>query len=515
MKENAGGLQLLSPTLQRGLQKTKSALSNNQTETPVKKPLPVAVFDFDGFTLDAVRRRHEKEEERASSNQKQGGNRSFLQSMSTTTTSSSFAESPPSPSMLRPSSRYQSSERPTSSSGDAFETGSIRSLEDFEWGAGPSVRNGQRMTSSNQYQQQFNSFSTSTLNKRLSMASSNTSSSLPPQSLPGFAPIKEKAEVVMQGYLQRRRGRVIKRWKTQYCLLKADHKLSFYANENTVNGKLEGRFQVLRVTYLERHGSFQVIGVGVDETLFKEEFRAVNEDGWRSWFRAFRGFFDEISLREAYDRIPELEFESDSQSGNNLQYGDEDDQDFVQEVEEMIMRPYAFGASSTTSSPRRKHSDYDTRNSLSNLSNLSGASGSYGQSHQQPRRKASTVVRPSVEPVRRPLSNQLDLNELADDLPMYLSSSQLGNKFASSQNAQVKPTKSMRSTSIDRRRSSHPPRMEAGEDCAENGMSAPGLVDCPMIERDSEVNPVPILEIRNSESVVARDSDGGFSWNRA
>jgi hypothetical protein len=135
---------------------------------------------------------------------------------------------------------------------------------------------------------------------------------------------RKKAAVTMRGWLQRRKGLVIKRWKAHYCLLKDDDNLCLYASEDTVNGKLDHRFQVLRILLTEKSDSFHIIGVGSDGTPRKEEFRALHSVDWRNWFRAFREFFDAVSLDGALARKPELSLSSPtiSRGSEEEDYGD-------------------------------------------------------------------------------------------------------------------------------------------------------------------------------------------------
>ncbi|KAF1314618.1 hypothetical protein FI667_g16550, partial [Globisporangium splendens] len=114
------------------------------------------------------------------------------------------------------------------------------------------------------------------------------------------------SNVRMSGWLQKRKGVVLKRWKAYFCLLKRDDHLCLYASEDTVNGRLEQRIQVLRVLLTDASDVFHVIGVGADGAPRKDEFRTTHSVDWRDWFLGFRDLLDAVSLQGAVARKPEL-----------------------------------------------------------------------------------------------------------------------------------------------------------------------------------------------------------------
>lgn len=117
---------------------------------------------------------------------------------------------------------------------------------------------------------------------------------------------RKKTTVVMKGWLQKRKGLVLKRWKAYFCLLRDDDQLCLYASEDTINGRVEQRVQVLRVLLTDKSDAFHVIGVSGDGTPRKDEFRALHSVDWCSWFRALRGYLDAVSLQDVMHRKPEL-----------------------------------------------------------------------------------------------------------------------------------------------------------------------------------------------------------------
>jgi hypothetical protein len=138
---------------------------------------------------------------------------------------------------------------------------------------------------------------------------------------------RKKTTVVMSGWLQKRKGLVLKRWKAYYCLLRDDDTLCLYASEDTVNGRVEQRFQLLRVLLTDKSDAFHVIGVGSDGTPRKEEFRALHSVDWSDWFRfAFRDFLDAVSLQGVLARKPELRLSS---STSRSRAGSEESDDSI------------------------------------------------------------------------------------------------------------------------------------------------------------------------------------------
>ncbi|POM72987.1 Hypothetical protein PHPALM_10215 [Phytophthora palmivora] len=119
---------------------------------------------------------------------------------------------------------------------------------------------------------------------------------------------KELTAVVMRGWLQKRKGLVLKRWKPYYCLFKSDDSLCLYASEDTVNGRLEQRYQVLRVVLTDKNDSFHIIGVDSEGAPRREEFRASVSPEWNRWFQVLGKFFDNSSIEQALVRKPALTF---------------------------------------------------------------------------------------------------------------------------------------------------------------------------------------------------------------
>ncbi|KAJ0394510.1 hypothetical protein ATCC90586_007839 [Pythium insidiosum] len=529
----SSGVQLLSPTIQRDLRVTTIMTSglmaaNNQSDA--FNPRATA-FDFDGFTIEAVRRRHDEEQQQQQHTRHCGAG-SYTTVGTATTASTSSDGSPNSPSMLRASSRYQKLsgyERMTSI--DGCETSSVRSMEDYEWGqstrAGPARHQSLSSASSNHNTQYFGSQSfaaplvgSTIANKRMSVTSSTASSAVHATTVQRPRP---KAEVVMSGWLQRRRGRVLKRWKSQFCLLKSDHKLCVYANEDIVNGKLEARFQVLRVALHEKTGTFQVIGLGVDDTPCKEEFRTPHDQSWRGWFHVFRSFFDEASLHDVLDRMPELSVGTGTESALF-----DEDHDFAQEVEEMIMRPYAFGnqqeeerlslSSNGTNNTIHSASDHSTKRKTSTASSVR-VSIDRPQSFLQPSSNNAQLHPPTTQN-----KHLLNVDGLPDDLPEYLSAARASQRTFSHAQSHPHFSSALAAASHLHQHDLHgarhrpPPRGSQSQSQDSDDTTDGTASDVPMIERDSQT-PMPILERRGSESVasnVTRDSasDFGFSWNR-
>ncbi|CAI5730318.1 unnamed protein product [Peronospora destructor] len=128
---------------------------------------------------------------------------------------------------------------------------------------------------------------------RFQMSSTAASAGFP------MAKKKELTTVVMRGWLQKRKGRVLKRWKAYYCLWKSDDILCLYASEDTVNGRLEQRYQVLQVVLTDKNDSFHIIGVDSDSAPRREEFRVLISAEWIHWFRVLGRFFDKSSLVQA------------------------------------------------------------------------------------------------------------------------------------------------------------------------------------------------------------------------
>jgi hypothetical protein len=474
---SASGVQLLSPSLHRGLRAASVAAPMTNSSVDRTKP---ALFDFDSFTLESVRRRHESDSSQrptySSSN-----NGSFVQHTASGLSglsASSSGGSPRSPSMTH--SRQ-----------------GLDGMDDYDW-------SGPRSTHVNSFsrssQRGYTPMAMPNPNaKRMSMASiASTGSATGP---------RLRAEIVARGWLQRRRGRVLKRWKPQYCVLKTDQRLCLYASEDTVNGKLEGRFQVLRVTYHDRHGSFQVIGIGSDETPYKEEFKPLDDDGWRVWFLALREFFTPASIHEAMERMPELSLLPGVHASLLEDEDEENDRaDFGHDVEDMSLRPLDL---------------MGDRSSASNTSSTSSNPSQYPRVHSY----AGVGVGDQEEPVLDRKTVLFDAN----DFPRYSSvTTTIHDNQTSDRSARVSSSRKLYSvtgrdkaasiaSSTDSRRSSQSQSRQSRHSHADMRLPR-AAVDCPMIERQSQ-HAMAMLERCGSESVVStatsRDSDvGAYSWSR-
>ncbi|CAI5726174.1 unnamed protein product [Hyaloperonospora brassicae] len=117
---------------------------------------------------------------------------------------------------------------------------------------------------------------------------------------------KEVTAVVQCGWLEKRKGLVLKRWKPFYCLFKSDDSLCLYASEDTVNGRLEQRYQVLRVTLTDKNDSFHIIGVDSEGAPRREELRALVPREWARWFQVLCKFLDSSSMEHSVACKPEL-----------------------------------------------------------------------------------------------------------------------------------------------------------------------------------------------------------------
>ncbi|ETI47583.1 hypothetical protein F442_08159 [Phytophthora nicotianae P10297] len=303
------GLQLLSPTFQQSIQNSTSKLSSshpaeyfgwsttppasfdssdlssadtNENNQDTKCNNDPVDFDFDGFTLESVRVRKKSVEQDASG--------TSARSSSRVTTSQD--QLPGDYCAFYYDDKFKPN--PLSCS-----MGSIRTTtttEDFEMS---------RRLQQNSFQKQsaFSRSSGSDANRSTFQLSSTAAAA-------GFpmAKKKELTAVVMRGWLQKRKGLVLKRWKPYYCLFKSDDSLCLYASEDTVNGKLEQRYQVLRVVLTDKNDSFHIIGVDVDGAPRREEFRASVSPEWNNWFQVLSRFFDSSSMEQAFVRKPELTF---------------------------------------------------------------------------------------------------------------------------------------------------------------------------------------------------------------
>ncbi|KAF4135846.1 hypothetical protein GN958_ATG14961 [Phytophthora infestans] len=307
------GLQLLSPTLQQSIQSSTSKLSSSHpadyfgwsssppasyassdlgpdTDTnsnQITKDNNDSVgFDFDGFTLESVRGRKKSVEQDASGTSARQSSR--VAHGNNTSNDHLHGEY---------SAFYYDDKckpNPLSCSMGSIQTTST--IEDFEMS---------RRLQQHSFQKQSGmSRSCGSESNRGTFQLSSTAASA------GFpmAKRKELTAVVMRGWLQKRKGLVLKRWKPYYCLFKSDDSLCLYASEDTVNGKLEQRFQVLRVELTDKNDSFHIIGVDTDGTPRREELRASVSPEWNNWFQVLGRFFDSSSMEQAFVRKPELTF---------------------------------------------------------------------------------------------------------------------------------------------------------------------------------------------------------------
>lgn len=383
------GLQLLSPSVQQQQMaesrrtvvveaqpsSTSSTASLTRSTSSLSTKKQVA-FDFDAFTLESVRQRQEQQQQPVDE-----------------------PEATPAP--VRSSSSHSSStqqQQATNNDVDVlrdqfehngfFDTNSfytMRSTDDFEH-----LR--KQHSSSMSATSSVHNLNMSTMTERENSASRPTTS---------HQPVAASA-VVHSGWLQKRKGLVIKRWKSQYCVLKADAKLCLYASEDVVNGKLEHRFQLLRVSLSSKSDAFQIIGVGRDGGPCKEEFRAAHSVDWQAWFCALRDYFESKALHSVLQRKPELSLLSPA--NRSLQH---DDSGITHEVKQMILgsrrvvrngsipHPYPGSprsdrqsVSSRKLSTRRESTDSpafdDSNSSRSTLSSNSGASSNRVSIFQAP-----------------------------------------------------------------------------------------------------------------------------------
>ncbi|KAG2510777.1 hypothetical protein BBO99_00008675 [Phytophthora kernoviae] len=257
---DSSGLQLLSPTMQQSILNTSSVLSSSHpaecfgwsTTPPASYALPAfgstdvseeqdeakEDFDFDGFTLASVRGRGKNQ----SSRQDRTNSTSRVEQQTNVTDEyCAFYYNKEAPKPLNPLSCSTSSARTT------------RTMDDFEM-----LERSRRLRQSSQRldQSRFTRSSADNRGKGTALTSATVAAAGWP-----MAKKKELTAVVMNGWLQKRKGLVIKRWKPYYCLLKSDDSLCLYSSENTVNGRLEQRYQILRVVLTDKNDSFHIIGV--------------------------------------------------------------------------------------------------------------------------------------------------------------------------------------------------------------------------------------------------------------
>lgn len=385
----ACGLQLLSPSVQQEQMvesrrtvvveappsscSSTASLSRSMSSLSTKKQV---AFDFDAFTIASVRQRQEQQQP--------------VDEPETTPPAPVRSSSHSSAAQQQAAYNEVDTLRDQFEHNGFFDTNSfytMRSTDDFE----------------HLRKQHSSSLSatSSVHNLNMSTMTERTNSSGRPTTI-SHQPVAATA-AVHSGWLQKRKGLVIKRWKAQYCVLKADAKLCLYASEDVVNGKLEQRFQLLRVSLSEKSDAFQIIGVGRDGGPCKEEFRAAHSVDWQAWFCAFRDYFDSDALHAVLQRKPELSLLSPA----NSRSWRHDDSGITHEVEQMILgsrrvvrngsipHPYAGSPrsdcqsiSSRKLSSRRESTDNpafdDSNSSRSTLSSISGASSNRVSIFQAP-----------------------------------------------------------------------------------------------------------------------------------
>eukprot|EP00644_Phytophthora_capsici_P000728 jgi/Phyca11/564844/estExt2_Genewise1.C_PHYCAscaffold_160252 len=287
------GLQLLSPTLQQSIQNSTSKLSSSHpaelfgwsTTPPARLGSPDLsdsndkenndpAFDFDGFTLESVRERKAPIERDASGTSTRHGTGDYC-------------------------AFYYDDVKPNPLSCSMASVRTTTMTEDFE------MSRRLRQNSFHKHNERVSvAHRGANDEKRSTFQLSSTAAAA------GFpmAKKKELTAVVMRGWLQKRKGLVLKRWKPYYCLFKSDDSLCLYASEDTINGKLEQRYQVLRVVPTDKNDSFHIIGVDTEGAPRREEFRASVSPEWNSWFQVLGKFFDSSSMEQAFVRKPELTF---------------------------------------------------------------------------------------------------------------------------------------------------------------------------------------------------------------
>lgn len=302
----SAGLQLLSPTLQQSIEKTPVLSSSHPAEyfgwstTPPASYAPTGFasnsdnntdkhenskdeFDFDGFTLASVR------------GQKKQASSSSRQSRSNSATRGQFNVEDEFCAYYYNEDKLASSKPPNPLSCSTSSAQTTRTTDDFEL-----LERSRRKLSVSQEQNRFARSSVDTRGTKLTATAAAAGWPM--------AKKKELTAVVTKGWLQKRKGMVLKRWKAYFCLLKSDDSLCLYTSEDTVNGKLEQRYQILRVVLTDKNDSFHIIGVDAEGAPRREEFRAGVSTEWTKWFQALQPFFDNTSLEQAFLRKPELTF---------------------------------------------------------------------------------------------------------------------------------------------------------------------------------------------------------------
>ncbi|GMF21686.1 unnamed protein product [Phytophthora lilii] len=315
-RKASAGLQLLSPTLQQSIQNSTSTSTSKlssshpaeffgwSTTPPAShnaldlnasfvaadtKDQPVtdpAEFDFDGFTLASVRvsKKTEEDAARTSSRVVRATSTGCDQQPNGTADYCAF---------------YYDNVKPNPLSCSVGSVRTTTTTEDFEMSRRlqqHSLRKqDQRVSVASRH-----GCSDDAIRGTFQMSATAAAAGFP------MAKQKELTAVVLRGWLQKRKGLVLKRWKPFYCLFKSDNSLCLYSSEDTVNGKLEQRYQVLRVVLTDKNDSFHIIGVDSEGSPRREEFRASVSPEWARWFQVLGRFFDSSSMEQALVRKPEL-----------------------------------------------------------------------------------------------------------------------------------------------------------------------------------------------------------------
>ncbi|KAI9910520.1 hypothetical protein PsorP6_010336 [Peronosclerospora sorghi] len=400
------GLQLLSPTLQQSIQKTKSTpnvLSSGHAadycdwsttppvhESPIE-PAPgsssdddegghrrggrprhvereadakhkdkradeAMAFNFDGFTLAAVREREQRVEPDAtevsglSSSQASYANSLDMEqhALDETGAPSSFDEAELS---LKPLSRSLASVVTTTTTEDLEHS---RRQRHFSFNkqierASITGRTPSEYTTRNTFQ-----LSTPALSSTGFHASH------------GKKHHHDVSSVTMRGWLQKRKGVVLKRWKVFFCLLKSDDSLCLFSSEDTVHGRLVHHYQVLKAVLSDKKDSFYIIGVDLDGAPRREEFRTIIAFEWTRWFQALSKYFDNTCMYQAMER----------KRANSILPGSTTASDAAHRSYDSRTHGWSGSSQHTNYKTSSRSMDGDAQLSYSSISEVSGVSSS-------------------------------------------------------------------------------------------------------------------------------------------
>lgn len=518
------GVQLLSPTMHDVIVK----MNDNKPTRTHSNRRKWSGYDFDGLTVEAVRARQDLAQDRCEDWLYQSLQPEYPSSSShSRAQSTSFRRSGRGSAMSQRSSSTTSADAIDKLSAaleacDAYGNdpmGSFRTIrctDDLEEEVAHAQRQSGHLAHSLSSSMMSSARSVSGRSAQTLEASNSSQSGVSR----GQHITTRKAEVRVKGWLQRRKGAILRRWKMQYCMLKEDDKMCLYSNEDTVNGKLQNHFQVLRVTFNTKHEAFHVIGVHVVEgTPVKEEFRALRSNDWKLWFQAFRDFFDLSTLGDTLIRLP---------NGKKLSLHNQDED--IREVEDMILKRSGHGASASQDlgrpswSSQSAHSNpgvrltanqdhylYDSDDGLclestrSTLSTYSAASnGTHSHSSRGSTTRGSTNQVTHDDSAAARASNSIVLFN-AEDLLSTTDRKSLDNPELDKQVDVEEETKEKDSiaTQGPEQEDERPVRSSKAESMAS---------DCPMIERESMMpHGIPLLETRLSASTsTARGSESNL-----